>query len=119
MAVTKKEKSDKLSASAAKSKKGDFKIGGYDIVMLHPAAVVDDNLHLWLSVDKNGEELIDDPHFVIVNPPLKVHDGTYRDSVDAEGNVQQVMNFVEDADAALKFVIETIVKDFLVKRKKI
>lgn len=115
--ATKEEKATAiLDALKAKPDK-KFKVKEKDLTFLKPPAVIDGHLHVWVSVVVDGVEQVNDPHFVFVNPPIEVPDGTFYELLDEDGQSFQEPNMKVDPEAAFDFILAEAVDAFLKKVK--
>lgn len=104
-----------MLANARAQDKAPVFSDGVPVTFKREPRVIDGNLHLWLGHRVQGRERLTDPHFVVVNPPVTVPDGTFSERITPDGEIVYYPNFVEDPAAAFHVVVDRLVKDF--KRK--
>lgn len=68
-------------------------------------------LDVLVRVYVGGIEQQVDPHRVVINPPMLVPDGTFRQETDERGNKVQRPNFREDPREAFLQVVEQSIRD--------
>ena len=88
---------------------GSFSLNGYDVQVIEQGTK---GSLLWvkLTASKDGQPVnVGDGIFEYRNPPIMVHDGSYHKQLNRFGIEDDVPNYVEDPQMALKsIIVETI-----------